>query len=641
MAANRKLQIVNITDYLIFANVKRKKYLLQKVLVTGYAAEGKSLAKIDGKVIFIAGAVPGDVVDVFVSTNKKDWGEGSATHFYELSAEREQPFCQHFGTCGGCKWQMLPYQKQLEYKQQEVAQNFRRIGKIDLPDMLPIIGADATKYYRNKLEFTFSNKRYLSREEIESMPPIGFPNPSKGEASPNPSKGGALVPADGNLFQNNEEQTQANQQTPTNSQGFPTLPLGVKGANVEQTHANQQTSIISQGLQNPPLGGREASPNPSKGGALVPADGNLFQNNEQSTQASQQTPTNSQSLQSPPLGGWGASPLGVRGALPLQGGGALPLEAGALGFHVPRIFDKIIEIQECFLMDDVNNQIRNNIRDFAEENNYSFYDIKQHTGWLRNIMIRYCSTGELMVNIVLGFDDEKERNRLLDFVQTKVPSITTLLYTINPKWNDTIYDLTPQVYSGKGYVMERLENFQFKIGPKSFFQTNTKQAENLYRITRDFAGLTGTEIVYDLYCGTGSIGIFVSKLAKKIIGVEVIAEAIDDANQNAALNHISHAEFFAGDVIKICDDKFFAQHGKPDVVITDPPRVGMHEKLVIKLLEMAAPKIVYVSCNTATQARDLALLSEKYAVEKIQPVDMFPHTHHIECVVLLRLKGQG
>ena len=547
-------------------------------MVTGYAAEGKSLAKIDGKVIFIAGAVPGDVVDVFVNTNKKDWCEGSATHFHELSAEREQPFCQHFGTCGGCKWQMLPYQKQLEYKQQEVAQNFRRIGKIDLPDMLPIVGGDATKYYRNKLEFTFSNKRYLSREEIKNMPPTASPNPSKGEASPNPSKGGALVSAGGNLFQNNEQPTKATQQEPINSQCFPIPPLGGGGAADQPTHATQNNPINSQGLPIPPFGGR------------------------------------------------GASPLGGE---------------GALGFHVPRIFDKIIEIQECFLMDDVNNQIRNNIRDFARENNYSYYDIKQHTGWLRNIMIRYCSTGELMVNIVLGFDDEKERNRLLDFVLTKVPSITTLLYTINPKWNDTIYDLTPQVYSGKGYVMEQLEDFKFKIGPKSFFQTNTKQAEKLYSITRDFAGLTGNEIVYDLYCGTGSIGIFVSKLAKKIIGVEVIAEAIEDAKQNAALNNIGHAEFFAGDVIKICDDAFFAQHGKPDVVITDPPRAGMHEKLVIKLLEMAAPKIVYVSCNTATQARDLSLLSEKYVVEKIQPVDMFPHTHHIECVVLLRLKGHA
>jgi 23S rRNA (uracil1939-C5)-methyltransferase len=244
-----------------------------------------------------------------------------------------------------------------------------------------------------------------------------------------------------------------------------------------------------------------------------------------------------------------------------------------------------------------------------------------------------------MVNICLGYEDEPATKNLLDFLLQEVPSITTLLYTINTKWNDTIYDLSPVVYHGKGFVLEKLEDFSFKIGPKSFFQTNTLQAEKLYSITRDFAGLTGNEIVYDLYCGTGSIGIFVSRMAKKIIGVEVIAEAIEDAKVNAALNNIEHAEFFAGDVIKICDDEFFAKHGRPDVVITDPPRAGMHEKLVNKLLEIAAPKIVYVSCNTATQARDLGLLSEKYSVEKIQPVDMFPHTHHIECVVLLRLKN--
>jgi 23S rRNA (uracil1939-C5)-methyltransferase len=244
-----------------------------------------------------------------------------------------------------------------------------------------------------------------------------------------------------------------------------------------------------------------------------------------------------------------------------------------------------------------------------------------------------------MVNICLGYEEESATKKLLDFLLQQVPSITTLLYTINTKWNDTIYDLHPVVYHGKGFVIEKLESFSFKIGPKSFFQTNTLQAEKLYSITRDFAGLSGNEIVYDLYCGTGSIGIFVSKLAKKIIGVEVISEAIEDAKINAALNNIEHAEFFAGDVIKICDDDFFTKHGKPDVIITDPPRAGMHEKLVIKLLEIAAPKIVYVSCNTATQARDLGLLSEKYSVEKIQPVDMFPHTHHIECVVLLKLKN--
>ena len=462
------------------------------MLVTGYAAEGKSVARQDGKVIFIEGAVPGDVVDVFVSTNKKDYGEGKATYIHEYSKERVTPFCRHFGTCGGCKWQMLPYLKQLEYKQQEVVQNFRRIGKVQLPEMLPIVGSDDTIRYRNKLEFTFSNKRYLTAEEM------------KGTALPPPLDNGA---------------------------------------------------------------------------------------------------------------------------------------GGALGYHVPRLFDKIIDIHECFLMDDVNNTIRNSIRSFALENNYTYYDIKQHTGWLRNIIIRYCTTGELMVNICLAYEDETETKRLLDFMLQQVPAITTLLYTINSKWNDTIYDLAPQVYFGKGFVIEKLEGFSFKIGPKSFFQTNTKQAEKLYTITRDFAGLTGNEIVYDLYCGTGSIGIFVSKMAKKIIGVELIAEAIEDAKINAALNNIGHAEFFAGDVIKICDDIFFAQHGRPDVIITDPPRAGMHEKLVNKLLEMAAPKIVYVSCNTATQARDLGLLSEKYSVEKIQPVDMFPHTHHIECVVLLVLKN--
>jgi 23S rRNA (uracil1939-C5)-methyltransferase len=526
--------------------VKRKKFTLEKILVTGYASEGKSLAKVDGKVIFIEGAVPGDVVDVFVSTNKKDWGEGKVTKIHTYSHERTQPFCQHFGLCGGCKWQMLPYEKQLEYKQQEVAQNFKRIGKVELPEMLPIIGSDATKYYRNKLEFTFSNKRYLTSEEIKSLPQPGLPTPQRG--------------------------------------------------------------------------------------ALDPAQSNSFLKIEESAPAIKNEINISHSPEVPPLEGF-------REASPLEG----PRE-GALGFHVPRIFDKIIDIHECFLMDDVNNQVRNSIRDFVKENKYSFYDIKQHTGWLRNIILRYCTTGELMVNICLGYEDEKERIKLLDFILNAVPSITTLLYTINPKWNDSIYDLEPITYFGKGYAIEQLstgygqEHFKFKIGPKSFFQTNTRQGEKLYQVTRDFAGLTGTETVYDLYCGTGSIGIFVSQQAKKIIGVEVVAEAIEDAKENAALNNIQHAEFFAGDVIKICNDDFFVTHGRPDVIITDPPRAGMHAALVEKLLDIAAPKIVYVSCNPATQARDLGLLDAKYSIEKIQPVDMFPHTHHIECVVLLKLK---
>ncbi|MBC7688571.1 MAG: 23S rRNA (uracil(1939)-C(5))-methyltransferase RlmD [Aquabacterium sp.] len=418
--------------------------------------------------------------------------------------------------------------------------------------MMPIAGSDNTVHYRNKLEFTFSNKRYLTPGEMR--------------AAPLPPEGRLLANAVSDIFS-------------TEDVMLPSLQI---------TDDQQETSQLK--------------------------DKNLL---------------NLAGYKNPPSGGRGATS---------DGGIAAGFTLGALGYHVPRLFDKIIEIEECFLMDDVNNNIRNSIRSFAIAKGYSFYDIKNHTGWLRNIILRYCTTGELMVNICLAHEDEMETKRLLDFVLQQVPGITTLLYTINTKWNDTIYDLTPQVYYGKGFVIEKLEGFSFKIGPKSFFQTNSTQAEKLYSITRDFAGLTGSEIVYDLYCGTGSIGIFVSGQAKKIIGVELIAEAIEDAKINAELNGVQHAEFFAGDVIKICNDDFFAAHGRPDVIITDPPRAGMHEKLVNKLLEIAAPKIVYVSCNTATQARDLGLLSEKYSVAKIQPVDMFPHTHHIECVVLLTLK---
>jgi 23S rRNA (uracil1939-C5)-methyltransferase len=464
--------------------VKRKKPILEQILVTDYAAAGRSLARIAGKVIFIEGAVPGDVVDVQLTKNKKDWAEGRAIRFHTLSSHRTQPFCQHFGTCGGCKWQMLPYEKQLAYKQQEVEQHLRRIGKVALPPLMPIVGSASTQAYRNKLEFTFSNKRYLTHEEI--------------------------------------------------NEGLPLAP------------------------QN------------------------------------------------------------------------------ALGFHVPRIFDKVIDIEECHLMDPVNNRIRNGIRSYALQEGYSFYDIKLHTGWLRNLILRYCSTGELMVNVCLGHDDPVEIPRLMDHILQVEPGITTLLYTINPKWNDTIYDLTPVVYSGKGYVMEKLDNFVFKIGPKSFFQTNTGQAQTLYRVVKEFAALNGSEVLYDLYCGTGSIGIFLSGGARKIIGVETVAEAVADAKEIAALNNLTNTEFFAGDVTDVCTDAFFAEHGRPDIVITDPPRAGMHGKLVEKLLELAAPRIVYVSCNPATQARDLALLDAAYTVEKIQPVDMFPHTHHIESVVLLQ-----
>ncbi len=465
---------------------KKKQEVLQSVMVQDYAAEGKSLAKIDGKVIFIEGAVPGDVVDIRLGKNKKDWAEGKATYFHTYSADRIQPFCEHFGVCGGCKWQMLPYEKQLQYKQNEVAQNLRRLGKIELPPLQTIIGCDQTTAYRNKLEFTFSNRRYLLQEEIGT---------------------------------------------------------------------------------------------------------------EQEIQ-----------------------------------------QSNALGFHVPRLFDKVIDINTCHLMAAPTNEIKNTIRRFALEQGYPFYDIRNHTGWLRTLVLRICTTGEVMVNLCIAYEDEVERKKLLDHLLKQVPSITTLLYTINPKKNDSIYDLDPQVYYGKGYAIEELEGLKFKIGPKSFFQTNTRQGEKLYQVTREFAELSGGETVYDLYCGTGSIGLFVSKSARKIIGVEVIAEAIEDAKANAALNNIGNTEFFAGDVIDICNDDFFNHHGRPDVIITDPPRAGMHEKLVKKILEVGAPTVVYVSCNPATQARDLQLLDEKYRVMKVQPVDMFPHTHHIENVVQLKLR---
>jgi 23S rRNA (uracil1939-C5)-methyltransferase len=467
--------------------MKRKKIILENLPVTGYAAEGKALGRVEGKVIFVEGAVPGDVADVFITRNKKDWAEGKAIKIKEFSKERVNPFCIHFGTCGGCKWQMLPYQQQLTYKQQEAADAFKRIGKLSEISMLPIIGSQNTIHYRNKLEFTFSNKRFLTPAQLEDLGDDAWPG-------------------------------------------------------------------------------------------------------------------------------------------------------GALGYHVPRLYDKVIDIFECWLMDDINNAIRNTLRDVSLAGKYSFYDIKEHKGWLRNIIIRYCTTGELMVNLVFGYDDVTEREKITRHLLEQVPSITNLLYSINAKWNDSIYDLEPKILHGKGYVMEKLGDYDFKISPKSFFQTNTKQAERLYQVVKDFAALSGNEVVYDLYCGTGSIGIFLSGGAKKIIGVDVIEDAVNDAKENAALNHIHHASFFTGDVIGLCNDEFFSLHGRPDVVIVDPPRAGLHAKLVHKLIEIAPQKIVYVSCNVATQARDVQLLSTKFSLEKLQPVDMFPHTHHIECVALLNRK---
>lgn len=471
---------------------QKQRVVLEQLLVEDYAAEGKSLARIDGKVIFIEGAVPGDVVDVQLSKSKKDWAEGHVVKIHTYSEKRVNPFCSHFGVCGGCQWQMLPYDQQLFYKQKQVTDNLTRIGKVALPPIRTIIGADQTEEYRNKIEYTFGSKIFI------------------------PS----------NLFRKMKEE----------------------GVSIDD----------------------------------VP---------------------------------------------------------GGAGFHVRGFFDKVVEIDTCYLQAEPTNLIRKAVAAYALERNLPFYDVRKHQGWLRNMFIRNSIIGELMVNIVFGYEDENNRKALLNQLLQQFPQITTLLYTINTKHNDSLFDLYPQVYSGNGYIIEKLEHFSFKISPKSFFQTNTRQAEKLYQVTRDFAELNGNQVVYDLYCGTGSIGIFVSEFAKKLIGVEVVAEAIEDAKENAALNNLNQCSFFAGDVVDICDDMFFAEHGKPDVIITDPPRAGMHEKLIKKLLEIAAPTIVYVSCNPATQARDLGLLDEKYTVEKIQPVDMFPHTLHIENVVQLKLRN--
>ena len=467
---------------------KNKNITLANVLIEDYAAEGKSLARVDGKVIFVENAIPGDIVDIKLGKNKKDWADGFITAFREYSPDRVEPFCAHFGVCGGCRWQMLPYPLQLQYKQQQVADVLQRIGKVTLPEIRPILGAPASVQYRNKMEYTFSNRRFLLPEELHDP------------------------------------------------------------------------SVSS--LQR------------------------------------------------------------------------------VAGFHAKGLFDKVVDIDICHLQEEPTNRLRKAVRDFGLEEDLPFYDIKQHEGWLRNLQLRICTTGEIMANIVLGYEDEPPLRRLADRLVQQFPELTTLLYTINPKWNDSIADLEPRILAGKGYVIEQLEDFRFKIGPQSFFQTNTRQGERLYQVTREFAELSGSETVYDLYCGTGSIGIFVSRQAARVIGVEVVEAAVEDARENATLNGIGHASFFAGDVIDICRDEFFAAHGRPDVIITDPPRAGMHAGLVGKILDMAAPTVVYVSCNPATQARDLQLLDAKYTVMKVQPVDMFPHTHHIENIVQLKLREQ-
>lgn len=468
---------------------RKKRVNVAALTITNYAAEGKSIGQLsDGKVAFVENVVPGDVVDIYITKNKKSYAEAKMTRMVQPSALRIDAFCEHFGVCGGCKWQMLPYERQLEFKQQQVYDQLRRIGHIELPEMSPILGSPEQRYYRNKLEFTFSSKRYHTREEL----------------------------------------------------------------------------IVA-----------------------------------------------------------GDEPL--------------PQEQ-ALGFHAPGLFDKVVPVKQCYLQAAPTNEILTVLRNYSEQHQLPYYDFRSHEGWLRNVVIRVATTGEVLVNLVFNYEEQDKRVALLDHLLDNVKGISTLCYTINTKFNDSIYDLDVITYTGAGFIREKLEDFTFNISPKSFFQTNTVQAENLYKVTREFAGLTGDEVLYDLYCGTGSIGIFCSKAAKKIIGIELIEQAIEDAKKNAAQNNIEHCAFFAGDVSDICTDAFFAEHGRPDVIITDPPRAGMHEKLIQQLLKMRAPKVVYVSCNPATQARDLALLDVAYRITKLQAVDMFPHTHHIENVALLELR---
>ena len=468
---------------------KKELPLLEKVTITDVAAEGKAVAKVNDLVIFVPYVVPGDVVDLQVKRKKNHYAEAVAVKLHEKSPMRAEPFCEHYGVCGGCKWQCLAYADQIRYKQKQVYDNLTRIGKIELPEISPIIGSEKTMYYRNKLEFTFSNKRWLTEEEVK------------------------------------------------------------QDVKYEQMNA--------------------------------------------------------------------------------------------VGFHIPGAFDKVLAIEKCWLQDDISNQIRNAIRDYAYEHLYAFFNLRTQEGMLRNMMVRTSSTGELMVLLqckIVNDEELEKMKELLQFVADKFPQITSLLYVVNNKCNDTIGDLDVCVFKGKDHIFEEMEGLRFKVGPKSFYQTNSEQAYNLYKVARDFAGLTGNELVYDLYTGTGTIANFVSRQAKKVIGIEYVPEAIEDAKVNSELNGIKNTLFYAGDMKDILTEDFIRTHGRPDVIITDPPRAGMHGDVIQVILAAEPERIVYVSCNPATQARDLQLLDVKYKVKAVQPVDMFPHTHHVENVVLLEKK---
>lgn len=468
------------------ARKKKPLPLLENITITDVAAEGKAIAKVDNLVIFVPYAVPGDVVDLQIKRKKHSYAEAEVVKVHQYSDKRVKPFCKHFGICGGCKWQCLSYEDQLFYKQKQVVDNLTRIGKVEIPEVSPILGSKHIKEYRNKLEFGFSNKKWLTQEEISS--------------------------------------------------------------------------------------------------------GQKFDNMD------------------------------------------------AVGFHIPGAFDKILDIDQCLLMSDINNRLRNSIREYAISHQLSFYDLRAQTGLLRNMMLRTSATGEIMLlmQFCIRTDEEQSQaNQVLAHVHTNFPEVTSLLWVNNLKCNDTIGDLDIQTYAGTDYIYETMENLRFKVGPKSFYQTNTEQAYELYKVARNFAGLTGNELVYDLYTGTGTIANFVAKQTRQVIGIEYVPEAIEDAKVNAQLNNLDNTLFYAGDMKDILNREFIEKHGTPDVIITDPPRAGMHTDVIDTILFASPQRIVYVSCNPATQARDLQLLSVAYQVKAVQPVDMFPQTHHVENVVLL------
>ena len=477
--------------------------LLENITIEAVAAEGKCITRVDDQVIFVPFCVPGDVVDLQVVKKKHKYCEAKVVRFIKKSDVRQEPMCEHFGICGGCKWQNLPYEEQIKAKQKQVEDQLTRIGKIELPEFRPIMGSVKTQEYRNKIEFGCSNKRWFTSEELAQLP---------------------------------------------------------------QKEDDTVTSLKERHAQN------------------------------------------------------------------------------AIGFHITGAFDKIYPIKKCWLMDDLCNEIRNFVFEYADSHNYTFYDLREQHGLLRDMMIRNSNTGEWMLVFQFHYDEEGDEQRALELMQQvadKFPQISSLMYVDNQKGNDTINDLDLILFKGNDHIFELMEDLKFKVGPKSFYQTNTEQAYHLYCVAREFANLTGNELVYDLYTGTGTIANFVAHKAKKVIGIEYVPEAIEDAKVNSQVNNIENTLFYAGDMKDILTNEFIAQHGRPDVIITDPPRAGMHPDVVNVILNAAPNRIVYVSCNPATQARDLQLMDDHYKVAAVQPVDMFPHTPHVENVVLLEKRSDA